>query len=150
MIMKGRLTWFGDTKGDLVWTTLVLVAVLIPLGGLSIDVSRYFLLRATLATGADAAAAAAAQCLDIPHFQNTGDTRLLPDCAATEARSAFAANVADLDGATYHPQFTALSIDEGLDEVDVNAQGTIRLIFGMTPAFTVEVQASSRYRMESR
>jgi len=122
--MQRLLTWLRDTKGDLVWTTLVLVAVLIPLGGLSIDVSRYFLLRSTLATGADAAAAAAAQCLDIPHFQNTGDTRLISSCAASEARGAFAANVADLDSATYHPQFTAISIDESLDEVDVNAGNT--------------------------
>ena len=148
--MQRLLTWLQDTRGDLVWTTMVLVAVLIPLGGLSIDVSRYFLLRSTLATGADAAAAAAAQCLDITHFQNTGDVRLLPDCATAEAHDAFVANVADLDAITYHPQFTSISIDEGLDEVDVNAQGDIRLIFGMTPAFTVEVQASSRYRMESR
>ncbi len=148
--MQRLLIWLRDTRGDLVWTTLVLVAVLIPLGGLSIDISRYFLLRSTLATGADAAAAAAAQCLDIPHFQNTGDTRLLSGCAAAEAHDAFAANVADLDAATYHPTFTAIAIDEALDEVNVNAQGDIRLIFGMTPAFTVEVQASSRYRMESR
>lgn len=144
------LNWLGDKRGDLVWTTLVLVAVLIPLGGLSIDVSRYFLLRSTLATGADAAAAAAAQCLDVPHFQNTGDTRLLGDCAAAEAQDAFAANVADLDAAVYRPQFIDITVDETIDQVNVSVQGGIRLIFGMTPAFTVEVQASSRYRMESR
>ena len=148
--MQRLLIWLCDARGDLVWTTLVLVAVLIPLGGLSIDVSRYFLLRSTLATSADAAAAAAAQCLDIPHFQNTGETRLLSKCAAAEAHDAFAANVAELDAATYHPAFTTITIDEALDEVNVNAQGDISLIFGITPAFTVEVQASSRYRMESR
>ena len=143
-------SWLHDRRGDLVWSTLVIVAVLIPLGGLSIDVSRYFLLRSTLATGADAGAAAAAQCLDVPHFQNTGETRLLPDCARAEALDAFAANVANLDAVSYQPRFTAIAIDEGRDEVAVRAEGDLRLIFGLTPAFTVQVKARSRYRMESR
>ncbi len=141
------LNWLRDCRGDLVWSTLVIVTVLLPLGGLSLDVPRYFLLRSNLATAADAAAAAAAQCVDAPHFQNTGETRLLPDCALAEARDAFVASLHNLDPATYHPRFVSLSIDEGQDEVTVRAAGDLRLIFGLTPAFTVNVSAVSRYRM---
>ena len=141
------LNWLRDRRGDLVWSTLVIVTVLLPLGGLSLDVPRYFLLRSNLATAADASAAAAAQCVDMPHFQNTGETRLLPDCALAEARDAFVANPHNLDPATYHPRFVSLSIDEGQDEVTVRAAGDLRLIFGLTPAFTVQVTAVSRYRM---
>ncbi len=141
------LNWLRGRRGDLVWSTLVIVTVLLPLGGLSLDVPRYFLLRSNLATAADAAAAAAAQCVDTPHFQNTGETRLLPDCALAEARDAFAASLHNLDPATYHPRFVSLSIDEGRDEVTVRATGDLRLIFGLTPAFTVHVTAVSRYRM---
>ena len=141
------LNWLRDRRGDLVWSTLVIVTVLLPLGGLSLDVSRYFLLRSNLATAADAAAAAAAQCVDAPHFQNTGETRLLPDCALAEARDAFTASLHNLDPATYHPRFVGMSIDEGRDEVTVRAAGDLRLIFGLTPAFTVNVTAVSRYRM---
>jgi len=141
------LNWLRDRRADLVWSTLVIVTVLLPLGGLSIDVPRYFLLRSNLATAADAAAAAAAQCVDTAHFQNTGETRLLPACARAEARDAFAASLHNLDRATYHPLFEGLSIDEGRDQVTVRAAGDLRLIFGLTPAFTVRVTAVSRYRM---
>ena len=127
------ITWLQDRRGDLVWSTLIIVTVLLPLGGLSLDVPRYFLLRSNLATAADAAAAAAAQCVDAPHFQNTGETRLLPDCAQAEARDAFAASLHNLDPATYHPRFVSLSIDESQDEVTVRAAGDLRLIFDLTP-----------------
>ena len=148
--MDRLLTWFRSTGGDMVWNALVLVTVLIPLGGLSIDVARYFNLRTGLATASDAAAAAAAQCLDIPRFQNTGDVFLLPACVEAEAQTVFAANVADLDPAAYNPRFLDVAIDEGIDSVRVRAAGEIRLMFGLTPAFTVDVAAESRYRMDSR
>ena len=143
-------TFLRHTGGDLVWSTLVIVTVLLPLGGLSIDVPRYFLLRSTLATAADAAAADAAQCVDIPHFQNTGDRRLLTACARSAAQDTFAANVDNLDAAAYHPHFLSLSIDEDQDELMVRVSGDLRLIFGLTPAFTVHVTAASRYRMVVR
>ena len=57
---------------DLVWNTLVLITVLVPLAGLAIDVPRDFTLRARLQLAADAAAEAAARSVDIPHFRNTG------------------------------------------------------------------------------
>ncbi|MCO6450156.1 MAG: hypothetical protein J5I90_05135 [Caldilineales bacterium] len=140
--------WLQDRRGDLVWSTLVLVTVLIPLGGLSIDVPRYFRLRSTLATGVDAAAAAAAaQCGDIHHFQNSGDVRLMPDCAQSAARDAFAGSVAGLHQPTYRPRLDAIAIDEGADEVSATASGDLTLMFGLTPAFTIEVEARSRYRM---
>lgn len=141
------LAWLRDRRGDLVWSTLIIVAVLLPLAGLSLDVPRYFLLRSNLATAADAAAAAAAQCLDVSYFQNRGETRLLPACAQAEAQDAFAANLRNLDAATYHPRFVSLSIDEVRDQVVVRAEGDLRLIFGLTPAFTVHIAAASRYRM---
>jgi len=140
-------TYLRHCGGDLVWSTLIIVTVLVPLGGLSIDVSRYFVLRNSLASGADAAAAAASQCLDMPHFQNSGETRLMSDCAEHAARQTFAANVDQLDPTTYHPRFVSLSIDEARDQVNVRAAGDLRLMFGLTPAFSVHVSAASRYRM---
>ena len=142
--------WLHDTRADMVWNALVIVTVLIPLGGLSIDIPRYFNLRASLATASDAAAAAGAQCLDIPHFQNTREVRLLPNCVEAEARTVFAANVADLDAGAYSPRLDDISVDEGEDSVAVRSSGDIRLMFGLTPAFTVNIEAESRYRMDSR
>ena len=143
-------TWLHDTRADMVWNALVIVTVLIPLGGLSIDIPRYFNLRASLATASDAAAAAAAQCLDIPHFQNTREVRLLPACADAEARTIFAANIADLDAGAYAPRLDDVAIDEVGDSVHVRSSGDIRLMFGLSPAFTVQIEAESRYRMDSR
>lgn len=148
--MNRLLIWLHDTRADMVWNALVLVTVLIPLGGLSIDIPRYFNLRASLATASDAAAAAAAQCLDIPHFQNTREVRLLPACAEAEARTIFAANIGDLDAGAYSPRLDAITLNEGEDSVAVRSSGDIRLMFGLTPAFTVNIEAESRYRMDSR
>ena len=143
------VSFFRDRRGDLVWSALVLVTVLLPLAGLALDLPRYYVLRSRLQLAADATAQAVAGCVDIPHFQHTGETRIQFWCYMAE-RSTFASVVGDLQTKGHYPVLDRVSIDEGQDAVTVQASGATRLFFGLTPAVRVHVTARSRFRMDVR
>ena len=134
----------------MVWNALVVVAVLLPLASLTIDVPRYFTLRARLQLAVDAAAEAAARCVDMPHFQNAGDARLRVGCVQQEANRFFALSTGDLAAKGYAPALGAVVVDESGDTVSAEASGTTRLVFNLTPEFAVHVQAVSSFRMDKR
>lgn len=133
-------------SGDMVWNALVVVTVLLPLSGLAIDVPRYFALRSRLQAAVDAAAEAAAQQIDVAHYQNTGETRL-DGRYAGEAQWAFDTAVTDLRSRGYTASFDGVAVDEGADAVSVAGSGTIRLFYNLAPPVTLRVAATSWYRM---
>ncbi len=143
----GLRRWLCGRAGDMVWNALVIVTVLLPLSGLAIDVPRYFALRSRLQAAVDASAEAAARQVDIAHYQNTGETRLDTDTYGGEAHWAFETAVTDLRARGYTASFENLSVDEAADAVTVDASGTIRLFYNLTPPVTVRVSATSWYRM---
>ena len=142
--------WLRGQRGDMVWNALVVVAVLLPLASLTIDVPRYFTLRARLQLAVDAAAEAAARCVDMPHFQNSGTARLRSSCVQQEANRFFALSTEDLAAKGYAPALGAVAIDESSDTVSAEALGTTRLFFNLTPEFAVRVRAQSSFRMDKR
>jgi Flp pilus assembly protein TadG len=131
----------------MVWNALVVVTVLLPLSGLAIDVPRYFALCSRLQAAVDAAAEAAAQQIDVAHYQNTGETRLDGGRYAGEAQWAFDTAVADLRARGYTANFDSIAVDEGADAVSVAGSGTIRLFYNLAPPVTLRVAATSWYRM---
>jgi len=133
----------------LVWNTLILVTVFLPLAGLAIDAPRYFMLRSRLQIATDAAAQAAVQQVDVAHFQNTGDVRLKPTYAG-EAGWAFETAVAPLRDRGYTADLDGVHLDAANDAVTVNASGTIRLLYNLTPAVSVRVTTTSAYRVTRR
>jgi hypothetical protein len=142
--------WLLGERGDMVWNTVVIVAVLLPLASLALDIPRYYTLRSRLQLGADAAAEAAVNCVDIGHFQETGDVRLNGWCVQYEGHSRFEAAVSDLRSKGYAPALDSIAADEGQMTVAVQAHGTTQLFFGLSPRLTVHVAAASRYRMDRR
>lgn len=139
--------WLADARGDMVWNALIVVTVLLPLSGLAIDVPRYFALRSRLQAAVDAAAEAAAQQIDVAHYQNTGETRLDAGRYAGEAQWAFDTAVADLRSRGYSASFDGVAVDEAADAVTVAGSGTIRLFYNLAPPVTLRVAATSWYRM---
>ncbi len=139
------LRWIAGKKGDMVWNTLVIVTVMLPLMGLTLDIPRYFILRSTLQSAADAAAEAAAQTLDAAAFVNSGDVQL-SDYAVRSANDTFGAVAAPMTAKGYNLSLDGVSIDEGADEVSVAAHGDIRYLFGLTPSVAIRVTGKSRYR----
>lgn len=134
----------------MVWNALVIIAVLLPLMGLTLDVPRYFMLRSRLQAAADAAAEAAARAVDVRHFSTTGEVRLDPNRYADEAFWAFEAAVADLRARNYNITLHTLALDEAANTVTVGASGTIRPIYSLLPPVFVNVNATSWYRMVQR
>jgi uncharacterized membrane protein len=145
----GNPPWLFDRRGDMIWSTVILATVVLPLAGLAIDAPRYFALRSRLQIAADAAAEAAARAVDVRHFATTGETRLQPD-ACSEAGWAFTAATGDLAAKGYSAHLVACQVDEAADTVATQANGTLRLFYNLSPPFTARVQASSRFRMIRR
>lgn len=147
---KNLQNWLKREDGDMVWQTVVLVSVLLPLASLCIDVPRYFTLRSRLQLALDGATQAAVQCVDMRHFQNVGETRLLPECVQSESNLVFAQATQDLQSKGYQPALTSIAVDEQLDQVSGKANGTTTLFFGLSPQFAVTVASVSKVRMEKR
>jgi hypothetical protein len=147
---RGLLRWVLSARGDLVWNTLVIVTVLLPLSGLAIDVPRYFALWGRLQIAADAAAEAAARAVDVRHYINTGETRLEPERYAGEANWAFEAAVTDLRARGYTAALNGVDLDEAADAVSTRASGTLRLFYNLAPPVTLHVGATSWYRLTRR
>ena len=150
-LLTGRSSLTGRSfltgrSGDMVWNTLVIVSVLLPLSGLAIDVPRYFSLKSRLQSAVDAAAEAAAREVDIPHFQNTGDTRLKASYQDA-AGWAFETAVADLRARGYTADFGGTTLDEAADAVGATGAGKIRLFYNLTPDLTITARAVSWYRL---
>jgi Flp pilus assembly protein TadG len=142
-----RVWWFlVSRRGDLVWNTIILVAVFLPLAGLAIDVPRYFALRSRLQLACDAAAQAAAQAVDIGHFMDTGQVRLRSD-ACGQAGWAFAAATENLHAAV---ALDSCQVDEAGDGVLVQGSGVLQPFYNLGPAVRVRATAASRYRMVQR
>lgn len=142
--------WLLGDDGNMVWNSLILVTVLLPLASLTIDVPRYYTLRSRLQLAADAAAESAARCLDFEHFRHSGESRLRQDCIDTDSARLFILSTQDLTAKGYVPTLGAVSVDEVTDTVEVDASGTTTLFFGLTPQFTVNVRAVSSFRMDLR
>jgi uncharacterized membrane protein len=142
--------WLRDQRGDMVWNALVIVAVLLPLAGLTIDVPRAFILRARLQAACNAASEAAARAIDVPRFRDTGEVRLDAGKALAGAQSYFAAGTSSLAGGGYQPAMTGFIIDAGQRAVTVRATGLMRAMFGLVGDFQVSTASTSWYRMDRR
>ena len=129
----------------MVWNALVIVTVMIPLLGFTLDIPRYFILRNTLQNAADAAAEAAAQTLDAASFINAGDVKL-SGYAGQSAHTAFGVAAAPMAAKGYSLSLDGINIDESADEVSVTAHGDIRYLFGLTPSVAIHVTGKSYYR----
>jgi len=144
------LHWLRGSSADLVWSSLLVITVLLPLASLTLDVPRYLILRTRLSLAADAVAAGTARCVDVLHFQNTGESLLSAPCVNRTSQEIFAESTAGLAAKGFSPSLDGLTIDESADTVTVFTSGTTRLFFQLTPAVTLHVDSMARYRMDSR
>jgi uncharacterized membrane protein len=71
-----------NDRGSITFWVLGLAIAVLFLGGLSVDLWRVMSERRELAAVADSAAAAGASALDVDHWRDAGEVRLLDDGAA--------------------------------------------------------------------
>jgi Flp pilus assembly protein TadG len=131
----------GDARGSVTLWLLGLALMLMPLGGLALDLGRAFSERRTLAAAADAAALAGAGALDEARYRRDGTVVLDPVAAEQRARQSLAGQ---LDRASLR----TASVRADGDQVTVAVEGDVgltllRLVEGGGP-FTVRVSSTAR------
>ena len=128
-------------RGTITLWLLGLCVMLLPLGGLGLDLGRAFSARRSLAAAADAAALAGAGALDVGAYRADGTVQLDPALAEARARRSV---TAQLDGGAIR----AARVRVGAQSVTVEVEGRVdltllRLVRGAEP-FTVTVSATAR------
>ncbi len=128
-------------RGTITLWLLGLCLMLLPLGGLGLDLGRAFSTRRSLGAAADAAALAGAGAIDVAAYRADGTVRLDPLRAETRARRSVAEQLDDA-------AVDAVRIRVEGDTVTVEVQGDVdltllRLLQGAEP-FTVAASATAR------
>lgn len=133
--------------GNVVWWALVIYMVFLPLAALTTDVPRFFTMRTTLLSAASAAGEAAARCIDVRHYQNSGETRLDMTCVRAVSRRHFDGVTATFKRNYYSFSLDRVTVDEAADAVWVSASGSTRFLWGVLPSPTAHVRIETKYRM---
>jgi len=128
-------------RGTITLWLLGLGLMLLPLGGLGLDLDRAFSTRRSLGGAADAAALAGAGAIDVAAYRADGRVRLDPIRAEARARRSVAEQLDDA-------AVDAVRIRVDDDSVTVEVEGTValtllRLLRGAEP-FTVSASATAR------
>jgi len=128
-------------RGTITLWLLGLCVMLLPLGGLGLDLGRAFSARRALGGAADAAALAGAGALDVEAYRADGTVRLDAASAEARARRSVADQVDD-------DAIRSVRVEVAEQSVTVEVEGRVdltllRLVRGAEP-FTVRVSATAR------
>jgi uncharacterized membrane protein len=128
-------------RGTITLWLLGLAMMLLPLGGLGVDLGRSFSSRRALSAAADAAALAGAGALDVNAYRASGVVVLDPIAAEQRARRSVA-NQLDRD------DLRRIAVQADATSVTVEVEGLVdltllRLYRGARP-FTVRVSSTAR------
>lgn len=130
------------------WYAALMLLVGIPLSSLSIDVVRLMYVRGHLHTATDAACQAAADALDVPYFVSTGQARINPGLARSQAGSIFAATLQDSSTIGYGP---GLSIGfPGPRLAHCVASASVDHLVPFTPPMQALVETTSEMRVRTK
>ena len=113
---------------SLTWAAACLAILLVPLLVLGIEIGRWEHARGEVYKAADLAALAAAQEVDIPHFRDTGQVRLLPAALAV-ARQYVVANTGYLTRNGIAAHVAAVGVDQALRQVEVTVVADVSSLF---------------------
>lgn len=128
-------------RGSITLWLLGLALMLLPLGGLALDLSRSFSERRALASAADAAALAGAGALDEARYRGDGTVVLDPILADRRVRRSLATqlDLGALRGVDVQVEAGRVTVElEGMVELTL-----LRLVRGAAP-FTVRVSSTAR------
>ncbi len=128
-------------RGSITLWLLGLALMLMPLGGLALDLSRSFSERRALAAAADAAALAGAGAIDEARYRADGVVMLDPAAAEARARRS-------LDTQLDRSALRSFTVRADAESVRVAVEGVVdltllRLVQGSEP-FVVRVSATAR------
>lgn len=140
--------WLRERRGDMVWSAIVIVTVMLPLASLTIDIPRYFRLSGQLSQALEATGQGVVNtCLDMGHFEQSGQVRLVDVCLYYESMALFVLNTQELTGRGYQPRMTDIAYSPSTQRLHLEGEGSLSVFFGLTPALTLRRSVESRVRM---
>lgn len=143
--------WLIDGTGDMVWSAIVIITVMLPLASLTIDIPRYFRLSGQLSQALEATGQGVVNtCLDMGHFERSGQVRMVDVCIYFESTALFTLNTQELTRRGYQPRMTDIRYDPTAQRLYLAGEGALSAFFGITPALTLRRSVESRVRMVSQ
>ena len=137
-----------NSKASLVWNTMVLMTVFLPLASLVFDVPQYFAAAANLEMALDAAAQEAANdCLQLLSYSQSGTTSLDSSCVASQARRRFQVLTDPMAAAGHVPNLTMVTCSNACRTLHLQGATTIRVLFSLSPPITIIRSSNSQVRM---
>ena len=145
------LLWLRGRRGDMVWSAIVIITVMLPLASLTIDIPRYFRLSGQLSQALEATGQGVVNtCLDMGHFERSGQVRMVDVCIYFESTALFTLNTQELTRRGYQPRMTDIRYDPTAQRLYLAGEGALSAFFGITPALTLRRSVESRVRMVSQ
>ena len=135
-------------RGDMfAYFGVIMVFLMVPLSSLAIDIVRGMYVRGHLHTATDAACQAAADALDAPLFIQSGERRIRPSLARSQAGRVFSATLMDADQIKFSPSL-AVQIASPTKAHCTATASVARLIPG-TPDMNVRTYTESEMRVST-
>lgn len=133
-------------RGDaFAWFASLLVLVFLPLASLSIDVTRLMYVRGHLQTAVDAACQSAADALDTRLFISTGQVRIEPGLARSQAAREFHASLEDTSRVRYSADSLTISFPAPT-LAHCSAAAEVQRMMPLTPLMRVRIETTSEMR----
>ena len=152
LVMMNRRKIAPEMGQSLLWFTIVMLFVGVPLMVLVVDGIQFWRVRNQLQVAADAACEEAAyvgadrRAYRESGVQQFGDT----GTASADARQTFFATLHNADALRYGPSIS-IAFDNGVPSAICNARADVQsLIASFIPAVTIDVEAESEIRFSSR
>lgn len=143
-------TWMRDTRGNLVWHTVVLLTVFLPLASLTVDIPEYFKAAAHLEQVLAASAQDATNtCLQLEQYSLTGHAALDAACLARVAQQRFALATAGLRAMRHQPVLVSVTCTDSCRTATLRGTVTLHVFFASSPVLVIAREVSSRTRMIS-
>ena len=140
--------FLSSTRASLVWNTMVLVTVILPLSSLVFDVPQYYAAATNLEMALDAAAQGAANdCLQLAEFSESGQTRLDEGCVNSQALIRFNDLTEQMADFGHESRLTTVDCRDSCQTVFLQGTTAVRVFFSLSPEIAISRTASSKVRM---
>jgi hypothetical protein len=136
-------------RGDaMAWMAIIMVFLMVPLMGITIDITRAMYVRGHLQAASDAACQAAADAMMVPLFMETGEQRIDEGLMYGRAAQVFNATLKDSGKVRFMPALSLRLLTP--TSVECTATASVdRLLPSVVPEISLRVSTVSEMRAHS-
>jgi Flp pilus assembly protein TadG len=146
MITKSRRSERGNAMA---WMAIVMLFLMVPMMGLTMDVTRAMYVRTHLQAASDAGCQAAADSMQVTLFQNTGERRINGQLMVARANQVFFMTLQDATRVKFAPAVSLRLLTP--TSVECTATASVeRLIPSVVPELNIRVTTVSEMRARTQ